>query len=222
MTRRFVLIAAVAALLSGCATTIGGTPTWPGAKLNKVLLTEGDFPPGVVYGRILEDPGQPDNAGAPPSMLSIPQGCSNGLTDVIAAYAERGPGAAAKYAVTYSGVRVVMTVLTSPLNLDGLATEATRCQNFNVYFDRNSAAIPITTTKLPSRPGELVYQQTMKLGGIDTAVYMSFENVGRLSVFGMAFPTMQVNEEQPPPPKGSLPQTFTEIADRQAQRIEDS
>ncbi len=81
-------------------------------------------------------------------MLSIPQGCSNGLTDVIAAHAERGPGAAAKYGVTYDGARILMTVLTSPLNLDELANEAIRCEKFNVYFDRNSDAIPITTTKL--------------------------------------------------------------------------
>jgi hypothetical protein len=226
VTRPFALTAAgaaVAALVVGCGTTISGTPTWPGAKLNKVLLTEADFPPGVTYARILEDPGKPDNAGGPPPMLSVPHGCSNGLTNVIAAYAERGPGAAAKYGVTFSGVRVLMTVLTSPLNLNKLATEATRCQSFNVYFDRNSAAIPITTTKLASsRPGELVYEQTMKLQGNDTSVYMSFENVGRMAVFGMGFPTAQINEGQPPPPKGSLPQTFTEIADRQAQRIQDS
>src|SRR5262249_5091174 len=138
------------------------------------------------------------------------------------AYAERGPGAAAKYAVTYAGVRVVMTVLTSALNLDELATEAARCQNFNVYFDPNSAAIPITTAKLPSRPGELVYRQPMKLQGNDTTVYMSFENIGRMAVFGMAFPATQISQGQPPPPNGSLPQTFTEIADRQAQRIQDS
>ena len=118
MTRPSVQLAAVVAtvavavLVVGCGTTVSGTPTWPGARLNKVLLTEADFPPGVSYARILEDPGKPDNAGGPPSMLSIPQGCSNGLTDVIAAYAERGPGAAAKYGVTYSGVRVLMTVLT--------------------------------------------------------------------------------------------------------------
>ena len=229
MTRPFVPTAAtaaaiattaVASLVVGCATTISGTPTWPGARLNKVLLTEADFPPGVWYGRILEDPGKPDNAGGPPSMLSIPQGCSNGLTDVIAAYAERGPGAAAKYGVTYSGVRVLMTVLTSPLNLNELATEAARCQSFNVYFDRNSAAIPMTTTKLSSsRPGELLYEQTMKLQGDDTTIYMSFENVGRMAVFGMGFPTIQISTGQPPPPKGSLPQTFTDIAGRQAQRI---
>jgi hypothetical protein len=218
-----VVTVAVAALVVGCGTTISGTPTWPGARLNKVLLTEADFPPGVWYGRILEDPGKPENSGGPPSMLSIPQGCSNGLTDVIAAYAERGPGAAAKYGVTYSGVRVLMTVLTSPLNLNKLATEANRCQSFNVYFDRNSAAIPITTTKLTSsRPGELVYEQTMKLQTNATSVYMSFENVGRMAVFGMGFPTIQISDGQPPPPKGSLPHTFTEIADRQAQRIHDS
>ncbi|MBV8967363.1 MAG: hypothetical protein JO191_14450, partial [Mycobacteriaceae bacterium] len=147
---------------------------------------------------------------------------SNGLTGVIAAYAERGPGAAAKYGVTYSGVRIVMTVLTSALNLDGLATEATRCQSFNVFFDRNSAAIPMTTTRLASRPDQLVYAQTMNLQGNDTTVYMSFENVGRMAVFGMGLPTIQISTGQPPPPNGSLPQTFTEIADRQAQRIHDS
>ncbi|MBV9515131.1 MAG: hypothetical protein JO280_13995 [Mycobacteriaceae bacterium] len=222
MTRLFALLAAIALLVVGCGKTISGTATWPGATLNKVLLTEADFPPGVLYGRIGEDPGVPDNAGAPPSMLSIPQGCSNGLTGVIAAYAERGPGAAAKYGVTYSGVRIVMTVLTSALNLDGLATEATRCQSFNVFFDRNSAAIPMTTTRLASRPDQLVYAQTMNLQGNDTTVYMSFENVGRMAVFGMGLPTIQISTGQPPPPNGSLPQTFTEIADRQAQRIHDS
>ena len=218
-----MLIAVTAALVAGCGTTISGTPTWPGAKLDKVLLKETDFPPGVSYGRILEDPGKPDNAGAPPSMLSIPQGCSNGLTDVISAYAERGPGAAAKYAVTYDGARILMTVLTSPLNLDELANEAIRCQKFNVYFDPNSDAIPITTTKLPSsRPDELVYKQTMLLQGSNSTVYMSFENIGRMAVFGIAFPTMQISDGQPPPPNGPLPQTLTEIAYRQAQRIQDS
>jgi hypothetical protein len=225
VTRPSVLLVAtvaVAAVVVGCGTTISGTPTWPGARLNKVLLTEADFPPGVWYRRIVEDPGKPDNAGGPPSMLSVPQGCSNGLTDVIAAYAERGPGAAAKYGVTYSGVRVLMTVLTSPLNLSELATEANRCQSFNVYFDRNSAPIPITTTKLAaSRPGKLVYEQTMKLQTNETSIYISFENVGRMAVFGMGFPTRQISDGQPPPPKGTLPQTFTEIADRQAQRIYD-
>ena len=76
---------ACAAVVAGCATTISGTPTWPGARLDKVLLTQADFPPGVAYGRIVEQPGVPDNAGGPPPMLSVPQGCANGLTEVIAA-----------------------------------------------------------------------------------------------------------------------------------------
>lgn len=207
----------------GCGTTVDGTATWPGATLAKVLLTAADFPPGVSYSRILEDPGQPDNAGSPPSMLSIPQGCSNGLTEVISANAERGPGAAAKYGVTYSGARIMMTVLTSSLNLDELSREAIRCQKFDVYFDRNSDAIPITTTKIASsRPGALVYQQTMELHGSNSSVYMSFENIGRMAAFGIAFPTTQVSEGSPPPPKASVPQTFLDIADRQAQRIQDS
>ena len=223
MPRNPALICVAAALVAGCAATISGTPTWPGAKLDKVLLTEHDFPPGAGYGRIADQPGQPDNAGGPPPMMSSPQGCSNGLTDVIAAHAERGPGSAAKYSVIYSGARIVMTVLTSQLSIDELAAEANRCHNFNTYFDRNSPPIPITTTKLPaSRPGQLVYQQTMQLHGINNSVYMSFENIGRMAVFGIAFPTMQLSDGNPPPPKASLPQTFTEIADHQAQRIKDA
>lgn len=218
-----VALIAAATVLAGCATTISGTPTWPGAKLDKVVLTQADFPPGVDYGRLTDQPGQPDNFGGPSPMPSVPQGCSNGLTEVIAAYAERGPGSAAKYNVIYDGARIVMTVLTSSLNLDELAAEAARCEKFEAFFDRNSTAIPITTTKLPgSRPEQLVYQQTMKLQGIDSSVYMSFENIGTMAVFGIAFPTTQLAAGQESAPKASLPQTFIETADRQAQRIRDS
>jgi hypothetical protein len=42
-----------------------------------------------------------------------------------------------------------------------------------------------------------------------------------MAVFGMGFPTTQISDGQPQPPKGTLPQTFTDIADRQAQRIHD-
>jgi hypothetical protein len=223
VARSAALVCVAAALVGGCAAPISGTPTWPGAKLDKVLLTERDFPPGAGYGRIRDQPGQPDNAGGPPPMMSLPQGCSNGFTDVIAAHAERGPGSAAKYSIIYSGARIVMTVLTSQLSIDELAAEANRCHNFNTYFDRDSPPIPIATTKLPSsRPGQLVYQQTMQLQGINNSVYMSFENIGRMAVFGIAFPTMQLTDGSPPAPKASLPQTFTEIADRQAQRIHDA
>jgi len=221
VVRSAALACVAAALVGGCAAPISGTPTWPGAKLDKVLLTERDFPPGAAYGRIRGQPG--DNAGGPPPMMSLPQGCSNGFTDVIAAHAERGPGSAANYSVIYSGARIVMTVLTSQLSTDELAAEANRCHNFNTYFDRDSPPIPISTTKLPSsRPGQLVYQQTMQLQGINNSVYMSFENIGRMAVFGIAFPTRQLTDGNPPPPKASLPQTFTEIADRQAQRIQDA
>jgi hypothetical protein len=216
-----VVLIATAAVVTGCATTVTGTATWPGATLDKVLLKQADFPPGVEYGRIVEEPGEGDNSGGPPGMLSVPQNCSNGLTDVIRANAERGPGAAAKYSLLYGGARIVMTVLTSPLNITELENEANRCQHFNAYFDRDSAPIPITTTRLPSsRPGQLVYQQTMRLQGVDHSVFMSFESIGRMSVFGIAFPAMQSVPGEPPAPKASLPQTFTEIADKQAQRIQ--
>ena len=51
--------------LSGCAATVDGTATWPGAVLGQALLTESDFPAGVQYGRIPDQPGQPDGADGP-------------------------------------------------------------------------------------------------------------------------------------------------------------
>ena len=217
---RFGAPAAVAAcVLAGCSTVISGSPTWPGATLEKTVLKESDFPPGVGYGRIVDLPGQPDGAGGPAAMLSVPQGCSNGLTDVIAKTAERGPGSAAKYAVSYEGAHIVMTLLTWHLPLDQLDATASRCARFNAYFDPRSQGIPITTVKLPgSRPDQLVYQQTMRLGGTDSSVYMAFENIDRMAMFGMALPTSQVGTPQPAP-KATLPRTFLEIADKQAGRI---
>jgi hypothetical protein len=184
------------------------------------LLTQADFPAGVQYGRVPEDPGKADNSGGPPPMLSAPQNCSNGLTTVIAAHAERGRGAAAKYNVLYDGAQIVMTVLTSRLRLDELAAEAARCKSYNVYFDRDSEPIPMTMTALPSSsPNQLVYKQTMRLQGVDHLTFMSFENIGGMAVFGTASATTQMASDQQSGPKATLPQTFTEIADKQAQRI---
>lgn len=210
-------------LLTGCSTLISGTATWPGAKLEKVVLKPADFPPGVDYGRIIDEPGQPDNAGGPSTMLSKPEGCSNGLTDVISATAERGPGSGARYSVGYDGARLVMTVLSWKLDLNRLAATASRCEHFNAYFDPTSEGIPITTTKLtPSRPGQLVYQQTMKLNGLEDSVFMSFENIDRMAVFGIAFPTRQMGVGEPNVPKATLPQTFLDVVTRQADRMQAS
>ena len=220
---RAAVISVATVLVAGCANSIAGTPTWPGARLEKVVLTAADFPAGVQYDRIVEDPGQPDGAGGPAAMLSVPEGCSDGLTEVIAASAERGPGSAAKYAVNYDGARILMTVLSWRLNIDQLAATASRCEHFDAYFDRNSEGIPITTTKLPgARPGQLLYQQTMRLRGSENSVFMSFENVGRMAVFGMAFPTKQLVPQQPPLVKATLPQTFSDLVNRQADKVRDN
>lgn len=202
--------------LTGCATTVTGNPTWPGARLEKVVLTEADFPAGVQYDRIVDEPGQGGTAGGPPPMLSRPQGCSDGLTRVIERGAQRGPGSAAKYVAAYDGARVVMTVLTWRLDIDRLAETAERCAEFETFFDPTDAGIPMTTTRIDSaRPDALVYRQTMTLAGVDSSVYFGFENTGSMAVFGMAFPTM--NPEIPA--EGSLPQTFLDVAARQAERI---
>src|SRR5436309_4240225 len=167
MTRRHsaaALVLLLAVVLTGCAPAITGTPTWPGARLDRAVLTAADFPPGVQYGRVTQPPGQRDGAGGPPAMLSNPEGCSDGLTRAIADSAERGPGSAAEYVVGYDGARIVMTVLTWPLDLARLAATADRCAHFQTFFDPSAPGIPMTTTRLQTaRPDALVYQQTMRL-----------------------------------------------------------
>ena len=217
MTLRVVAAAVVAATLAGCAHHIAGTPTWPGARLDKVLLSAADFPPGVQYERITEGAGEPEGGLTAPSMVSKPAGCSDGLTRVIADSGERGPGSAAEYLVGYDGARMVITVLTWPLDLDRLAATAERCARFETFFDPSEPGIPITTTKVAApRAQALVYQQTMRLGDVDNSVYFSFENVGPMAVFGVAFPTPNPTV----PVKGPLPQTFLDLTTKQAQRIE--
>ena len=207
----------VVTAFTACANTIAGSATWPGAKLEKLVLTAEDFPLGVQFDRLIENPGQPDGEGGPPAMLSTPEGCSDGLTRAIAASAERGAGSAAKYIVAYDGARIVMTVLSWNLDLDKLAATAERCAQYQTFFDASSEGIPMTTTKLPTeRPDALVYEQTMDLSGAKSSVFFSFENVHKMAAFGIAFstpnPTIRV--------KASLPQTFLTITGKQAERLQ--
>jgi hypothetical protein len=182
-----------------------------------VVLSAADFPPGVQYDRITRSPGQPDGAGGPPAMLSNPEGCSDGLTRAIADTAERGPGSAAEYRVAYDGARIVMTVLTWPLDLARLAATAERCARFQTFFDPSAPGIPMTTVRLEtSRPDALVYQQTMRLNNADSSAYFTFENIGRMAVFGIAFATPDPSITV----KATLPQTFLDIAAKQAERAE--
>ena len=210
------MLAATVLVAAGCGSTVAGSPTWPGATLEKVALGAADFPPGVQFDRIKETPGQPDGAGAPPSMLSRPEGCANALTNVIAQSAQRGPGSAVKYTVSYDGARMLMTVLSWNLDLDRLQAAAERCAKFEALFDTASAGIPITTTELDGAPdGALAYQQTMQLGGAANSVYMAFQNVGTLAVFGSAFPTPNPGVTA----KAALPQTFLDSFAKQAAKM---
>ncbi|WP_094285648.1 hypothetical protein [Mycobacterium lehmannii] len=218
MIRRFALAAALTAVtLTGCTHSTEGSPTWPGARLDRALLTAADFPQGVQFDHVVREPGEGgDGAGAPPAMLSRPAGCSEGLTRVIAETGERGPGSAAEYVVGYDGARIVMTVLTWRLDLDKLAATAERCANFETFFDESSPGIPMTTTRMdPSRADALLYEQTMQLGGVDSSVYFTFENIGTMAVYGVAFPTPNPTI----PVKAALPQTFLDIATEQAERV---
>jgi len=150
-------------------------------------------------------------------MMTRPEGCSDGLTRVIADSAERGPGSAAEYVVAYDGARMVITVLTWPLDLDRLAGVADRCAEFETFFDPSAPGIPMTTTRLQTPRAEaLVYEQTMRLSNAEDRVYFSFENVGGMAVFGIAFPTPNSSISV----KGSLPQTFLDIVAKQADRAQ--
>ncbi len=213
--RRLCLLVLAAVLLTACGSTLDGTPTWPGATLETVVLKQSDFPAGVLYNRIVEEPGEPDGAGGPPPMLSKPPGCTDGLTKVIAASAERGPGSAARYHVVYDGARIAMTVLSWHLELDKLDAMATRCETFKAFFDEQSPGIPMTTTRLPADDGELVYQQTMTLGSGSSSMYMVFANVGPMAIFGLASPAANPSVSV----KASLPQTFLDIVAQQTARI---
>jgi hypothetical protein len=218
MTRRHQVAAALAillaAVLTACAHAISGTATWPGAKLERVVLTAADFPPGRVTGST-GPPGQPDGAGGRPTMLS-----TRGLLDGspgLADSAERGPGSAAEYLVAYDGARIVMTVLTWPLDLERLSATAERCAYFQTFFDSSTPGIPMTTVRLQTaRPDTLVYQQTMRLNDVESSVYFAFENIGRMAVFGIAFPTPNPSI----PVKAALPQTFLDIVAKQADRAQ--
>ncbi|HEX4586854.1 MAG TPA: hypothetical protein VH185_02670 [Mycobacterium sp.] len=209
------VLALLLVALTGCAHAVSGAAIWPGAKLENVVLTAADFPPGVQYGRIDRSPGQSDGAGGPPAMLSDPEGCSDGLTRAIADSGQRGPGSAAEYVVDYDGARIVMTVLTWPLDLARLAATADRCAHFQTFFDPSIPGIPMTTTRLQTpRPDALVYQQTMRLNNADISVYFAFENIRGMAVFGIAFPTPNPSITV----KAALPQTFLDITARQADR----
>lgn len=202
--------------VTGCAPVIAGSPTWPGATLEKVLLTPADFPPGVQFDRVTDDGAAPAGSGGAPPMLSTPAGCSDGLTRVIAESAERGPGSAAQIVAAFDGARMVLTVLTSPLPLDRLAATAERCAQFSTYFDPSESGIPMTTTKLAApRASALAYQQTMRLGAGEQSIFFAFENVGNWAVFGIAFPTQDPSIVA----KGVLPQTFLDVFGMQAERL---
>ena len=202
--------------LCGC-TVVAGDPVWRGARLEGALPTAADFPPGVRFDRVDEGPDQPGGRAGPPAMLSRPEGCADGLTRVIENNAQRGPGSAEKYVVAYDGARVVMTVLSWNLDMEALAAVADRCAAYEIFFDPAAQGIPVTTTRIEGpRRGALVYEQAMDLSGMRNNVFFSFENVGDSAAFGIAFPTSDPGI----PVKGTLPQTFLDVATMQAQRLE--
>ena len=142
-----------------------GDSNWRGARLEQATLTAADFPSGVQYDRIDENRGQADGQdGGPPAMLSRPEGCSDGLTRVIAGSAQRGPGSAQKYVVAYDGARMVMTVLSWQLDLEGLSAVADRCAAYETFFDPDAPGFPVTTSRLEApRRDALAYEQSMQL-----------------------------------------------------------
>jgi len=114
--------------------------------------------------------------------------------------------------------RLLDTDIVLWLTSDGSpAAIADRCAHFQTFFDPSAPGIPMTTTRLQTpRPDALVYQQTMRLNNVDNTVYFTFENIGRMAVFGIAFPTPNPSIAV----KAVLPQTFLDIAAKQVDRAQ--
>lgn len=209
-----LLAPAVSVLLAGCATSITGTAVWPGAAVERVILTAADFPPGVQYERRGDDDGSTPEQADRYTMRSVPAGCANGMTQVITDAAKSGLGRESEYRVRYDGAHISIGVLTRPLDLDQVGTIADRCAEYRAYFgEDDSKGIAITTSRIDSpRADALAYRQTV---GSGSSVYMYFENIGTMSVFGMVLPmgddTIGV--------KATLPQTFLDVATKQADRV---
>ena len=59
----------------------------------------------------------------------------------------------------------------------------------------------------------------MLLHDTKSSVFMSFQNIGRMAVFGMAVPANNLSADAPPAPKAVLPQTFIDIVNKQADKV---
>ena len=153
----------------------------------------GRLPAGRAVRPHRREPGQADGAGAPPAMLSKPEGCSDGLTRVIADSAERGPGSAAEYlrrlrrradgddgADVAAGPRQVGRHRRSVRQVrDFLRSVGPRHSD-----DHHEAADP-ARRRAGVRADHAVERHA------ESSVYFSFENVGETAVFGIAFPTAE-------------------------------
>ena len=122
-------------------------------------------------------------------MLSQPEGCSDGLTRIIAAAAERGAGSASKYVVAYDGARIVMTVLTWELGSRRARRDGGALRSLpdllrpvvGRHSDDHHQAADFASRRagLPADHGP---QRS------ESSVFFSFENVDQMAVFGIAFP----------------------------------
>lgn len=204
----------VLALVAGCAVSVTGTAVWPGDIIERVILTQNDFPPGVKYERREKPDAASPSRPNPYTMRSVPEGCADGMTAVVREAAAAGLGRDSDYSVWYQNARFSIGVHTRPLDLERVAEVAERCARYRAFFGaENSDGLDITTTPIDSpRPGGLAYRQTL---GSSNPVYMYFENVGSMSVSAMMLPLgddrVSVSAE--------LPQTFLEVAARQAERV---
>ena len=108
-------------------------------------------------------------------------------------------------------------MLTWPLDLGRLAAVAERCAEFETFFDpsiaRHSDDHPECRHRAPTR-----WYTSRRCGWAtsESSVYFAFENIGRMAVFGIAFPTPNPSI----PVKASLPQTFLDIVAKQADRAQ--
>ena len=132
---------AAALLLAACGQTVAGTPTRPGATLEKVTSPAPTSRPACSSTASHDKPDSPDGAGGPGRCCPC-RGLRQRADRRDRQIRPARPRQRHQARGSYDGVRIVMTVLSWLLDLQQLEATANRCAKFEAFFDPNSEGIP--------------------------------------------------------------------------------
>ncbi|MBB4853694.1 hypothetical protein HNP40_001060 [Mycobacteroides chelonae] len=198
---------------------MSGTATWPGARIAQALLTADELPAGTKYDRVVADPGPVtvNNQQVVGAMPSNPPGCADGLSPRLANAGRAGPENTARYIARFNGANIIVSLLRDSIDLTNVKTVATRCAQYEVFFDKSSPGTPMITEPVQGGPvGVLVYKQTMIMPRGTTSRYMAFANVDGVAMVATSFDLRDPSVTA----TATMPRTFLDIVAKQADKIE--